>query len=176
MLPYVFDSTAVKVVFPQGVTAWISVAGGQYYTLALGNDGNIYSWGLNDHGELGVGTTVNDSLPEKVIMPAGVTRWTSIAAGGPSAYAIAADGSLYSWGSNGFGQLGNGSTSDSYSPVKVIMPAGVNAIAISAPSNSAMAIGSDGNLYTWGRNGDAQLGTGNTTDKNSLVQFNYQLE
>ena len=163
------DSTPVLVTMPAGVTKWLAVACGQNHSIALGNDGNIYSWGLNNYGQLGNGTTANDSSLALVTKPAGVTSWTAITAGAFFNLAIGSDGNAYAWGYNNFGQLGNGSTANASTPTLVSLPTGVTATMVSAANNSSMIVGSDGKLYVCGRNVNGQLGLGNTTDQKSPV-------
>ena len=78
--------------------------------------------------------------PVKVSLPSGVTA-TAIAAGATSAYAIGSDGNVYAWGHGAYGELGNGSTSRSTTPVKVSLPSGVTAKALSAGSSTGFVIG-----------------------------------
>ena len=78
-------------------------------------------------------------------------------------YAIGSDGNLYSWGLNADGQLGDGTTNNSDTPVLVSMPTGVTAKAITGGGAFAHIIGSDGNLYGWGLGTSGQLGV-NTVD------------
>ena len=85
-----------------------------------------------------------------------------MAAGDDDAYAIGSDGNLYAWGYNGFGQLGDGTASNNVDkPERITLEAGVQPVAIAAGTNTAYAIGSDGNLYAWGENlyGALEAGT-----------------
>ena len=104
---------------PSGVTAenWPSLSG-TYHSFALASNGTIYAWGNNANGEAGNGTETSTATPVVVSMPAGVTA-TSIAAGANSGMAIGSDGNLYAWGYNGLGELGNGTTTTSDTPVQV---------------------------------------------------------
>jgi|GEM_PF-2044418 len=162
------DSTPVLVAFPTGVTAWTDVATGGGFILALGSDGNIYSWGWNYHGQLGNGDSVASNTLVMVLKPIGVTSWTAIDAGDSSGYAIGNDGNVYAWGANNQGQLGQGGataydSANAYShsaPLKVMLPTGVTVTKLSAAANSAMVLGSDGNLYVWGINNNGQFGNG----------------
>ncbi len=169
------DLTPVQVPFPNGVTKWKLAAVGAYYTLALGNDGNIYAWGYNHYGELGEGDTTSSDALVKVAMPAGVTAWTAIAAGDSFNLALGNDGNLYAWGANSQGQLGDDSTVSSTIPIKVSLPTGVKAVAISAGEQFGAAIGSDGKIYVWGSNDNGQLGTGSSAPKYSATPLAVSL-
>ena len=153
--------TPVVVAFPTGVTA-TAVAGGYESAYAIGSDGKVYAWGDDLYGELGDGTNNNSATPVVVGLPAGVKPVT-IAGGGGVGYAIGSDGNLYSWGLNAEDQLGDGSTSNSNTPVVVSMPVGVTATAVSGGGGFAHAIGSDGNLYGWGLGTSGQLGVNTDT-------------
>ncbi len=169
------DLTPVKVSFPSGVTSWKTAAVGAYYTLALGNDGNIYGWGYNGYGELGDGNTNSTGTFVKVELPDGVTAWTAVAAGDSFNLAIGNNGILYSWGANSQGQLGNGTTTSSTTPVEVSLPSGVRAAAIAAGEQFAAVIGSDGKVYVWGTNDNGQLGTGSSKPSYSDVPLTVSL-
>ncbi|MCL4538756.1 MAG: T9SS type A sorting domain-containing protein [Bacteroidetes bacterium] len=158
------DLTPVRVAFPNGVTKWISAAAGHFHSLALGNDGNVYSWGYNASGQLGNGDTLNSDTPVKVELPAGVSA-TAIACGYDHSLAIGNDGNVYAWGDNSDGQLGNGFTTNSDIPVKVNLPGGFVPAQICASWNYSFAVGADGSLYAWGTDGQGQLGLGNTTNQ-----------
>ena len=141
---------------------------GTSFGLAIGSDGNVYAWGLNSSGQLGIGTTTSSLTPVKVALPSGITA-KEIFAGPAFSLAIGNDGNIYAWGSNGTGQLGNGTKTNSSVPVMVSMPSGVTATAISAGSSFSLAIGSDGNIYAWGGNGYGQLGNGTKTNSSVPV-------
>ncbi len=151
-----------KINFPAGVTRWIAISAGESHSLAIGNDGNLYSWGLNSDGELGLGDTTSRSTPTLVPFPNGVSGWKVIAAGSYFSLAIGNDGNLYGWGQNNRTQLGIGNDYFQLSPFRVPLPNGVTSWnTIAAGGYHTLAIGSDGNLYSWGNNTYGQLGLGN---------------
>jgi len=162
------DSIPVMVTKPTGVTSWTAVAGGFLHSLAIGNDGNLYVWGWNAYGQLGNGTTNNDSIPVMVTKPTGVTSWKAVAGGGYHSLAIGNNGNLYTWGYNADGELGNGNTTDSYTPVIVGFPTGVTSWkAVAGGGYHSLAIGNDGYLYAWGYNGAGELGNGTTNNSST---------
>jgi hypothetical protein len=132
--------------------------------LALGNDGKLYAWGYNIYGELGDGSNTDRLTPVQVSLPAGATA-TAVWPGSYHSLALGSDGKLYAWGQNHFGQLGDGSNTDRLVPVRVSLPAGVTATAVSAGGIHNLALGSDGKLYAWGDNVYGQLGDGSTTNR-----------
>jgi alpha-tubulin suppressor-like RCC1 family protein len=152
----VSSATPVEVSLPSGVSA-SAIAGGEYFSLALGSDGHVYTWGENYEGELGNGTTVSSDTPVEVNLPSGVAA-TAIATSYEHALAIGSDGKLYAWGMNADGQLGDGTTTDSDTPIVVPFPGGVTPIAIAAEQLDSLALGSDGRVYVWGDNLAGQLG------------------
>ncbi len=156
------------ITLPSGVTP-VAGAGGADHTLMIGSDGNLYAWGYNGYGQLGIGNLTQESTPVKVSMPAGVIP-LSVAAGNDHSLAIGSDGKIYAWGHNSFGQLGNGTTTDSHVPIAISLPAGVSARAIAAEGFSSMALGSDGNVYTWGDGANGALGNGGTANQNTPVK------
>jgi alpha-tubulin suppressor-like RCC1 family protein len=166
------SSTPVAVSVPSGVT-FTAIAAGLDDSLALGSNGKVYAWGDNSFDELGNGSTASDStVPVAVSLPAGVTA-TAIAAGQYHSLAIGSNGTLYAWGYNNDGQLGNGKKATPSTPVAVSMPSGVTATKIAAGGYHSLAVGSNGDLYSWGYNVDGQLGNGTTTleDKPVVVSL-----
>ncbi|GIO86416.1 chromosome condensation regulator [Paenibacillus faecis] len=142
----------------------VSVSSGGKNTAAIKTDGSLWMWGKNYYGQLGNGTTKNSLVPVKVMdNVAAVSLGGSSVTSGYTA-AIKTDGSLWMWGANDYGQLGNGTTKDSLIPVKVMD--NVASVSLSEFRHAA-AIKTDGTLWVWGRNGQGQLGNGTTND--SLV-------
>ena len=100
------------------------IAAGVVHTCALTTEGKAYCWGQDGNGQLGNNSTTKSSIPVAVQMPAGVS-FQSIVANGFHTCALTTEGKAYCWGWNGYGQLGNNSTTDSRIPAAVQMPAGV---------------------------------------------------
>ena len=118
--------------------------------------GYLYTWGGNNVGQLGDGTTTNSLIPKQI----GTKKWNAIAVGYTHTAAIDTDGYLYTWGLNNVGQLGDGTTTKSLIP-KQIGTKKWNAV--DCGGDTTAAIDTDGYLYTWGANGVGQLGDGTTT-------------
>jgi alpha-tubulin suppressor-like RCC1 family protein len=160
------SDTPVVVSLPAGVTP-TAIAGGYLSAYALGSNGKLYAWGDDYYGELGNGmsgdgaggTALMSDTPVVVSLPAGVTPVT-IAGGGGCAYAISSNGTLYAWGFNTYGQLGDGTTTNNSTPEVIALAPGVTAKAITGGGGFAHAIGSDGKLYGWGVGSSGQLGVG----------------
>jgi alpha-tubulin suppressor-like RCC1 family protein len=153
-------TTALTPVQVSGLSGVTAIAAGNGHSLAVRNDGTVWAWGRNDYGELGDGTTSNSSTPVQV---QGLSGVTAIAADkGSSSMAVRQDGTVWAWGYNYFGQLGDGTTDNRLTPVQVSGLSGV--IAIAAGSGHSLALTSDGSVWAWGSNGVGELGDGTTTD------------
>jgi alpha-tubulin suppressor-like RCC1 family protein len=148
----------------------VQVAAGNAFAMALKSDGTVLAWGNNNAGELGNGTTTASSTPVTVFGPgSGVVQ---IAAGGAFALARKSDGSLWSWGDNASGELGNGTTTGpstcgssavacGKSPAGVLgLGAGSSISSITAGFSHAIAVMSSGALMVWGDDNSGQLGDG----------------
>ena len=160
-------SSPVQVV--GGGTNWRLVASGQYHTLAIKTDGTLWTWGWNRHGQLGDGSSVTHrSSPIQTV--SGGTNWKLVAGSIYFTAAIKTDGTLWTWGHNGFGNLGDGSSiTHRSSPIQTVA-GGTNWKLVSCASYAAAAIKTDGTLWTWGSNSVGQLGDGSVVQKSSPVQ------
>ncbi len=132
---------------------------------ALLATGAYYDWGYNAAGQLGDGSTASSAVPVQVKLPAPVRQVSQGGSGAANGQTIAilAGGSVWTWGSNSRGQLGNGSTADSRVPVRVSVPAGVTFVTVNSGGYACYAIDSSGRLWAWGGNQNGQLGTGSGT-------------
>ncbi len=149
-----------------------AIAAGDAHSLALSSDGQVFAWGKNDDGQLGDGTTTDRNAPVAVLANGTLAGKTvlAIAAGEGHSLALASDGTVFAWGRNTHGQLGDGGTTQQASPVVVSAPEGWSAdpiVAIAAGSSHSLALSSSGMAFSWGRNLSGQLGNGGTSQ--SLV-------
>ena len=153
------------------------------FSLAVRNDGTVWAWGNNGLGQLGDGTTTQRLTPIQV---SGLTGISAVAAGGekpivrvclgcpiisiggPFSVALRNDGTVWTWGANRFGQLGDGTTTQRLTPVQVSGLTGVTAIA--AGFAHVLALRSDGTVWAWGNNDFGQLGDGTITTRHTPVQ------
>jgi alpha-tubulin suppressor-like RCC1 family protein len=142
------------------VTNAVAVAAGSYHSLALTNTGQVYAWGYNSNGQLGLGNTTLQPTP--TLIP-GLADIVGIAAGDTHSLAWTATGVLYAWGANGNGRLGDNSQTQRNSPVVIT---GITGVAEAAAGQyHSIARTSSGQVWTWGRNFEGALGLGNTTDR-----------
>ncbi|MFC2110852.1 HYR domain-containing protein [Bacteroidota bacterium] len=149
-----------------GGNGWASLAAGFYHTLGIKSDGTLWAWGSNSYGQLGNGTTTTTNQHSPVQI--GTSTWTSIAAGAYSTYGIKTDGTLWAWGYNVYGQLGDGTTTQRNSPIQIGTSTWTS---IAAGSYHMVGIKTDGTLWTWGYNYYGHLGDGTTINRNSPVQI-----
>ena len=149
-------------------TGIVTIAAGEYHTLAVKYDNGAYTvwaWGLNDSGQLGDGTISDHFAPVQVLTPIGgaISGVVSVAAGSSHSLALAWDGSVYSWGSRNYGQLGDDSfdmSSPAAQRIAAFAPGSVTRVA--AGGLHSLALKDDGSVYSWGYNAYGQLGVGHS--------------
>jgi len=144
------------------VTCGTTITAGVAHTCALSSTGSVLCWGSNEFGQLGNGSTTSITSPVQVV---GLTASAvSIAAGSESTCALTAAGTVWCWGDNSNGQLGNGTYTQSTVPVQVMDPTGnaplSNVARIAAGQSHACAVTSAGASLCWGDNSKGQLGNG----------------
>lgn len=134
--------------------------------------GTLRSWGNNNFGQLGDGSATRHTTPVKVKLPRG-TKVTSVRAGCGHSLALTTTGTVLAWGYNHFGQLGNGTTTDSHTPVRVKLPKGVEVAAIRAGCTHNLALTTTGSVLAWGDNTGGALGDGTTTSRSKPVKVKF---
>lgn len=137
-------TTLVQVTKPSGVSSWTDIYAGSWHMCAKANTGSIYCWGMNDSGsggQLGNGNTVNQNRPVPVLMPSGVSTFTTIALNTSSSCAIAPNEELYCWGH---------ADTTKTRPTLIPRPAGVTGWADAEGGNSYMTLlTNDGRVFNF---------------------------
>ena len=158
----VMDFTAPSGLAP--LTNVVAVSAGDDHSLAIRADGTVWGWGNDLHGQTGVGFDLYDTHAARPVP--GINDVVAISAGAGYSMALKADGTVWSWGWNTFGQLGDGTLGiERHSPVQVSGLTDVIAIAASVSGWHSLAIKADGTVWAWGRNERGGLGDGTTTDR-----------
>jgi alpha-tubulin suppressor-like RCC1 family protein len=143
-----------------GVTA---IAAGSFHNLALKSDGTVWAWGRNQNGQLGngtIGTTIFDLSNPTPAQVLNLTRIVAVATGSSSNHNLALrdDGTVWAWGANSNGQLGDGTNVDR--PTAFQIAGLTNIVAIAAGAAHSLALRTDGTVWAWGDNEFAELGNG----------------
>ncbi|MCL2680585.1 MAG: hypothetical protein FWF11_03830, partial [Coriobacteriia bacterium] len=144
-------------------TNWASVSAGWQHSLALKSDGTLWSWGWNSGGRTGLGTYTGNQLTPAQVGTA--TNWRQVSASNAAALALAADGTIWSWGWNEFGVTGLGAGMGN-----TIVPTQVGTATDWVEVSSAqychfLGMKTNGNLWGWGGNWVGQVGLGNMIDR-----------
>ncbi|OEJ23330.1 hypothetical protein AR457_01040 [Streptomyces agglomeratus] len=160
------DTGSGKPVAVQGLDKVKAISAGCNFSVALSQDGTVWTWGSNDNGQLGIGGTTNRNTPQQV---PGLDEVVALAPGAFHAAVLTAGHTVKTWGDNSVGQLGNDSsiTVDSSTPVDVKHLEGVEKLFGGAYSDYALL--SNGSVKGWGRNSEAQLGDGTQVNRTAPV-------
>ncbi len=152
------------VYLPQKVVSWSVISSSvNNFSVAIRDDGTLWTWGTNTSGTLGDGTTVNKSSPSVI----GNDSYVAVSAGANHVAAINWEGKLFTWGLGTSGQLGNNAILSRSSPVQV---AGTTSFSqVSAGGDFTVALTNTNLLFTWGLGTTGQLGIGLTTNRSSPV-------
>ena len=153
----------------------VGAAGGWFHSLFLKSDGTVLAVGSNSNGQLGDDATYHATSPVAMLAKPGGTAFRNVVAVAPGkvhALALKADGSLWSTGSNGHGQLGNGPIMETYqhvTPTPVLTSEGgsqvTDVVAIAAGTYHSVFVKSDGSLWAFGENQGGQLGDGTVINR-----------
>lgn len=163
------DSTPATVTV--GVAEFVQVAAGRQFCVAVKTDGSLWSWGYNDYGKLGLGSLVSDTPDATEPHRVGTDGdWAKVATyyQGTHVLALKTDGTLWAWGRNLNGQLGDGTQQDRHAPVKI--GTDTHWIAIAAGYDHSLALKDDNTAFAWGANSHGQIGDNTNTERWAPVQ------
>jgi alpha-tubulin suppressor-like RCC1 family protein len=144
---------------------WAQFDGGDLHSAAVKSNGTVWTWGDNQFGELGDGSTIDHHSPEQAL---NVSNMVGVACGHGFTLGLKSDGTVWAWGLNANGELGNGTTTSTSSPQQV--PGLSNIVSVVAGGQCSFALGSNGNVFAWGDNSAGQMGDNTTTDRHSPGQ------
>ena len=142
------------------ISGAVEIAAGTYHSMARTADGRVWAWGANDTGQLGDGTIAEPYRGRFQPMPvAGLDNVAQIAGGATHSVAVKVDGSVWAWGANDQGQIGDGTTAPRPLPTRV---SGLGSVVeVSAGPLYTVVRKNDGTIWAWGNGGNGQLGDGN---------------
>ena len=147
---------------------WVMASAGKNHSSAIKSDGTLWSWGLGTNGQLGDNTATTKSSPIQTSTYG--TNWKYVSCGLNYSAAVKFDGTIWCWGDNTYGQLGENSTTHRSSPIQTTA-FGTNWVLVSCGGNTTYGIKNNGTLWGWGRNSYGQLGDNTTTHRSSPVQI-----
>lgn len=152
-----------------------TVVCGSYHTLSLTSNAHVYSWGLNNYGQLGHDDNDERMLPEEISSELLSEPIVALAAGEHHSIALSQAGQMIGWGRADSGQLGKAATSYSTKPVQVPgFPAKLTHIA--SGGNHCLAVDVSGSLYSWGFGGMYQLGNGKEDDEYQPYKIDFTVK
>ncbi|XMB72288.1 BMP family ABC transporter substrate-binding protein [Mycoplasmatota bacterium WC30] len=181
------DGTRIDKITPIDITSQFSLNEGEYliqaslggyHSAALTSEGRIFTWGMNRYyGQLGDGSKETKEAPieitDKFTFNEGETI-THVLLGYRYSLAQTSEGRIYTWGNNEYGQLGDGTTRDRYTPVEItsniILNEGETITSITIKTMNSSAITNEGRIFVWGDNRNGQLGDGTTIDSNLPIE------
>lgn len=144
-----------------GTLGWNAVAAAGDHSLGIQSTGQtLWSWGANDAGQVGNGTVTTAGVSTPVQVGGSTSTWLWVAGGAAHSLAIRTDGTLYAWGANDVGQLGNGSMAAQAAPVQIGTSGDWAQVA--AGASHTIGVQKNGTLWSWGSNAEGQLGNGGT--------------
>lgn len=140
-----------------GFSDWIHISPGWSHTAAIRANGTTWTWGKNNFGQLGDGSTTNRSSPGSVL--GGYTDWTQLSLNKDRSFGLRANGTIWAWGDNTLSRLGSTNTSASVLSPSVLRGGVTNWIKVSGGAYHGLGLKTDGTLWSWGSNYNGQLGT-----------------
>ena len=156
---------ATEPVDVSGLSGVMQISAGGDHACAVMNDGSLRCWGRNQSGQLGNGSATDSGSPTAVVGLSNAV--SSVEAGFSHTCAVLTGGEVACWGSNEFGQLGDGTNGNATSPV--LLPELTGVTQLSARRDHTCALNAGGAIHCWGINWGGQLGNGTTEDSNTPV-------
>ena len=184
------DQTIVDKLVPVDITTQFnleederitSITLGDNHSAVLTSNGRIFTWGINDFGQLGNQTIINSNIPVDItafvdLEPNEVI--TNISLGRNHTAILTSTGRIFTWGDNTFGQLGNGTQTESLTPIEITsefdLVIGEMISSLSLGRNHSAALTSTGRIFTWGDNSFGRLGDGTTLSKSRPTEITSQ--
>ncbi|MGH9189918.1 MAG: RCC1 domain-containing protein [Acidimicrobiales bacterium] len=156
-----------------GLDKVVALAAGRIHSLAVRSDGTVWAWGGNDDADgMFTGQTGSDTGPDQTrpVMVADLTDVQVVAAGnGDYSLAVRSNGTVWAWGDNSRGQLGDGTTGTRWKPAPV--PGLGRIVKVAGSATHTVAVDADGTVWSWGENGAGALGDGTTASRLSPVKL-----
>ena len=147
-------------------TDWQSISAGDNHSMAIKTNGTLWAWGSNGSGKLGLG--LPSGFQRVPVQVGTLSSWQSVCASLWHTHAIQTNGTLWAWGGNSWGQLGDGTTTNSSSPIQI--GNATDWASVSSSGAHTIALKTTGTIWTWGNNQSGQLGNGSTISSNVPVQ------
>ena len=153
-----------------GTRTPVAISNGNHHNCAILDDASLNCWGRNNHGQLGDSSNINRNSP--VVVDLGTNRTAiSVSAGNDFTCAILDNGEIKCWGFNGFGNLGDGTTTSRNTPVLAIHSTGLRASSLATPGYSVCAIFDNGSISCWGKSYTVSNQDGPVTGTSSEIQL-----
>ncbi|KAM9325224.1 putative E3 ubiquitin-protein ligase HERC4 [Gastrophryne carolinensis] len=140
----------------------VQLACGQHHSMALSREGDLFSWGENRYGQLGLGYEVKKEMVPRHLKSLSGIPFLQIAAGGAHSLALTLSGAVFAWGRNKFGQLGLNDETDRYVPSLLKSLRSQKIVYISCGEDHTAALTKEGGVFTFGAGGYGQLGHNST--------------
>lgn len=138
---------------------------GANYCLALTNEGRVFSWGMNNYGQLGMSGNMISPQPSEISISNDSDPISQVACGSYFSLAVTRQGEVWSWGMGTHGQLGHGDKSDCYTPKKIAALSDITQVA--AGDSHSIALNSKGEVFTFGEGKDGQIGRGSEVESSA---------
>jgi alpha-tubulin suppressor-like RCC1 family protein len=151
-----------------GFTDWCHASGGIWHSIAIRQNGTVWSWGSGTQGRLGDNTASAIIKPSPVSVVGGFTDWCRVSAGRVNSLGIRTNGTAWAWGGNCAGQLGDNTTVNKSSPVSVV-GGFTNWCQVSGGNYHSLGLRQNGTAWAWGTNACGQLGDNTVVSKSSPV-------